>query len=227
MGEAPDQSNDETRGMQMMKEHYSQGDGEMDDLRDMPSGGVLWKASLVLLDYLERKQADTLKGKRVLELGSGLGHMAVELYRLGAHVVCTEQVAMGALQRLQTTVAEAPNHSAAGGSISAMELEWGEAGWTASTGVAAAAGAGGFDIVVMSELVFDESVHEELLWTLEKSLSPQGTAFSVFLNRPFSMMFFVNLSDAGGFEVKSVAGEDIDMLGMLTTDLHMHIITRV
>lgn len=55
MGEAPDQSNDETRGMQMMKEHYSQGDGEMDDLRDMPSG-VCWPSR-------SRKQA--LDGRRL------------------------------------------------------------------------------------------------------------------------------------------------------------------
>ena len=81
---------------------------------------------------------------------------------------------MGALKRLQATCdAEASRHESAGGSIRALELEWGEAGWAASSGVAAAAGAGGFDFVVMSELVFDENSHEALLWTLEKALSPQ------------------------------------------------------
>lgn len=41
---------------------------------------VLWNASLVLLNHIcEREGA--LKGKRVLELGSGLGHLAVGLCR--------------------------------------------------------------------------------------------------------------------------------------------------
>jgi 2-polyprenyl-3-methyl-5-hydroxy-6-metoxy-1,4-benzoquinol methylase len=56
------------------------------------SGGILWKASLVLLDWLERNQTAALKGKRVLELGSGEGHLAIELCRMGAHVTATEQV---------------------------------------------------------------------------------------------------------------------------------------
>lgn len=41
---------------------------------------VLWTASLVLLNHIGLK--GSLKGKRVLELGSGLGHLAVGLYRL-------------------------------------------------------------------------------------------------------------------------------------------------
>ena len=40
---------------------------------------VLWTASLVLLNHIGQK--GSLKGKRVLELGSGLGHLAVGLYR--------------------------------------------------------------------------------------------------------------------------------------------------
>jgi hypothetical protein len=57
-----------------------------------------------------------------------------------------------------------------GGSIQALELEWGEVGWGAS-GLGAVAGEAGFDVVVMSELVFDDSAHEALMWTLDKALS--------------------------------------------------------
>jgi hypothetical protein len=46
-------------------------EGEKDhpDFRDVQSGGILWKASLVLLHYMERKVE--LRGKRVLELSAG------------------------------------------------------------------------------------------------------------------------------------------------------------
>lgn len=43
---------------------------------------VLWNASLVLLNHLIEAPV-ALRGKRVLELGSGLGHLAVGLARCG------------------------------------------------------------------------------------------------------------------------------------------------
>jgi hypothetical protein len=97
-----------------------------------------------------------------------------------------------------------------------------------------------------------------------RGASSQGIAFSGFLNRPFSMMWFVMLADAGGWKVQLPAAaptqpgmakrglsarpgsarrtharvplsarqvdpvpeSEINMLGLQTTDLHMHIITR-
>ena len=44
------------------------------------SGAIIWTASLVLQHYLVQHQGG-LKGKRVLELGSGLGHFAWGLTR--------------------------------------------------------------------------------------------------------------------------------------------------
>lgn len=50
------------------------------DYYEFADGLVLWNASLVLLNFLIEKHG-SLKGKRVLELGSGLGHLAVGLAR--------------------------------------------------------------------------------------------------------------------------------------------------
>jgi predicted RNA methylase len=47
---------------------------------------VLWTASLVLLNHIGQK--GSLKGVRVLELGSGLGHLAVGLYRSAVRMRC-------------------------------------------------------------------------------------------------------------------------------------------
>eukprot|EP00200_Dunaliella_tertiolecta_P003218 CAMPEP_0202347550 /NCGR_PEP_ID=MMETSP1126-20121109/5862_1 /ASSEMBLY_ACC=CAM_ASM_000457 /TAXON_ID=3047 /ORGANISM="Dunaliella tertiolecta, Strain CCMP1320" /LENGTH=128 /DNA_ID=CAMNT_0048939113 /DNA_START=35 /DNA_END=418 /DNA_ORIENTATION=+ len=53
---------------------------------------ILWTASLILLKHLQQPQLQQeLKGKRVLELGSGLGHLGFGLYKLGSHVTCTER----------------------------------------------------------------------------------------------------------------------------------------
>ena len=50
----------------------------------------LWTCSLLLLRHLERDASLAWRGTRVLELGSGAGHLAVGLSRLGAHVIATE-----------------------------------------------------------------------------------------------------------------------------------------
>ena len=45
---------------------------------------IVWNASLVLLNHLRANNASDFKGKRVLELGAGLGHLAWGLYEMGA-----------------------------------------------------------------------------------------------------------------------------------------------
>jgi predicted nicotinamide N-methyase len=50
------------------------------DFIEFEDGTILWNASLVLLNYICEHEG-SLKGKRVLELGSGLGHLAVGLSR--------------------------------------------------------------------------------------------------------------------------------------------------
>jgi len=45
-------------------------------------------------------------------------------------------------------------------------------------------------------------VHEELVWTLTKFMHADATVWSIYMNRPFSMMVFVHISDAGGFRVE-------------------------
>ena len=58
---------------------------------DAGGEGMLWTASLILLHHLEvTSTPGSWRGKRVLEFGSGTGHLAVGLARLGAHVVATE-----------------------------------------------------------------------------------------------------------------------------------------
>ena len=53
--------------------------------------GMLWTASLILLRHLEVSlPVGWWRGKRVLEFGSGTGHLAVGLATLGASVTATE-----------------------------------------------------------------------------------------------------------------------------------------
>ena len=102
---------------------------------------MLWTASLVLLRHLETEHpAAYWRGKRVLELGAGMGHLAVGLARLGAQVTATEAgySGLGVLQAWSTHLlkeragggepagdgALSAGCDAHGGTLSTRELWW-------------------------------------------------------------------------------------------------------
>jgi len=190
--------------------------------------GILWPACLILLRHLERMD---WRGKRVLELGAGTGHLAVALARLGAHVTATEGPgrSMAALKSwsgqllrevpgggepIDATGSRVGTGNALGGSLEICELWWG--------GEFALDADGAFDVVLMSELTYDVDCHDALLHTLTRALQPGKAAWQIFVDRPFSMGFLMLLDDAG-FDVTQVEPEDT--LGLdEECELHMHCI---
>ena len=185
--------------------------GDQPDFRDLPDGGILWKASLVLLNYIEKKALDTVKGKRVLELGSGAGHLAIALYRLGAQITCTERKFNGNYDRLVAAVESERSNAVEGASITACELEWGADSFKNSP---LSTQPFDFDVIIMSELIYEPDSHDLLVETLQKVCKSDTLIYSIFCDRPFSFMFFVKLHDAGGFNVEAVADDEVDLLGM-------------
>ena len=167
----------------------------------------------------------------MLELGAGTGHLAVGLARLGAHVTATEGPGrnLAALKSWSSQLLrEIPggglpvsdgstrlgSGTPLGGSLDLHELWWG--------GDFSLAGDGDFDVVLMSELVYDVDCHEALLHTLQQSLKPGKVAWQIFIDRPFSMGFLLMLDDAG-FDVTQVEPEEL--LGLEVDSesaLHMH-----
>lgn len=199
------------------------------DFEELPDGTMIWNASRVLLQYLQApERASKLRGRRVLELGSGLGHLGHGLALLGAHVTCTEQ--LKCLPELEASLKELDRHegspSTAGGSVTALELSWGEEGLAASPSMqaATAGGVAPFDFIISAEIVYLEETHDLLLWTWERFCAPQTVIYSVFINRPFSWNFFVKLHDLGVFEVDQI--EDFDPCGLDPEETHMHRVTR-
>ena len=170
-----------TRALTVLRDVRA-GDHDHPDFRDMEGGGILWKASLVLLHFLERKVE--LRGKRVLEISAGEGHLACELRHHGAHVTATEHAGED-VERLRRNVMARGFDAGAEGSIRVVPLTWGEDAWTRSP---LASEEADYDYIVMSELVFEADLHDELLWSMRRLCTPktvrcplprQGLAFRV------------------------------------------------
>ena len=195
------------------------GDRDQPDFRDLEGGGILWKASLVLLYFLERKV--DLRGKKVLEISSGEGHLAWALQQCGAHVTATEHGGQE-VEKLMRNVESRKGEEDNRGSIRVVPLTWGVDAWDKSP---LAAEEADYDYIVMSELVFETDLHDELLWSMRRLCSPKTVVYHIFLDRPFSFMFFAKVDDTHEFEVEAVAEEDMDR-SFLPPDacVHMHIL---
>jgi len=206
-----------------------QANGKMRAWIEMPGSGMLWTASLILLRHLEVGAGVDWRGKRVLEVGSGCGHLATGLARLGAHVTATEsaeeKIAGDGFVHMQRFIqgllaerpgggvpADAPGQSGAltagtgpdgashGGTVRFRKLHWGlddlpPADWS------------GFDVVILSELYFFTELHEALLGVLRHVLAPGMVAYSLFVDRPFSLGFLAMLDDDKSFEMNTVSAE--------------------
>ena len=190
----------------------------------------LWTCSLLLLRHLERDASLAWRGTRVLELGSGAGHLAVGLSRLGAHVIATEGGARFGTRDANpyATLCAWTRHlqaerppNALGGTLALRELAWGD-----DDGVGDDAALRTADVVLMCEVVYDISAHDALLATLRRVLtSPSQVCYSMFADRPFSLGFMILLDDDGTFEVEQL--EPAELLGMEEDEvLHMHRIRR-
>ena len=224
-----------------------------------------------MLHYLEvTKPAGWWRGRRVLECGSGTGHLAVGLARLGAHVVATESneshngsaksgfvtmtswtqkllrdwpggglpvtgvqqahdeqsvpfSAADLLADTGETAASSPavlsaGDDACGGTVQFRQLHWGlddvpPHSWT------------GFEILLLSELYFEPDLHQPLLETLTRILTPGMTCYSIFVDRPFSLWFLLMLDEEGSFEIEEI--EMAQTFGMEEEAIiHAHKITR-
>mmetsp|Transcript_67100 Transcript_67100/g.148859 ORF Transcript_67100/g.148859 Transcript_67100/m.148859 type:complete len:212 (-) Transcript_67100:77-712(-) len=195
------------------------------DFEERPDGNFIWHASLVLLKYLqEPERARQLRGRRVLELGSGLGHLGHGLARLGAHVTCTDQAKVVPVleESLKELDAKDGPPADAGGSVRIVTLDWGEEGFAASEFAKEEVA---FDVIISAELVYLEETHDLLLWCWDRFAGPDTVIYSAFINRPFSWNFFVKVHDSDLFEVDQLDDEkDFDPCGL--EEVYLHVVTR-
>jgi predicted nicotinamide N-methyase len=179
-----------------------------DFVEDPLTGGLLWSCSVVLKEYLTANAGKLdLAGKEVLELGAGLALAGQTAAKLGAHVTCTDMPRV--MPELEATLAAAGD--LAPGSIRAKSLLWGEAGFGDS---ALASEDREYDVILGSELYYIEETFMPLIWTLKKFMTPRTVYYSIFLNRPFSMLFLAYLHDEDCFEVEQIPDSEFDARGL-------------
>lgn len=144
----------------------------------------IWEASIVLADHLIRM--DIGKGKKILEIGAGMGVAGLFLGALGHRVTITdyEDDAL-ALLRMNAEHNGLDN-------VSVRKLDWNSPDLTSK-----------YDIICGSELVYNEAFIEPIMNMFRNYLKPNGTIFMAHDVRRMCMIKFIGVV-AGRFEIENV-----------------------
>ncbi|KAM0750066.1 hypothetical protein T439DRAFT_326035 [Meredithblackwellia eburnea MCA 4105] len=166
----------------------------------------VWNAGIMLADRVACGEID-VRGKRVLELGAGVGLPGVVAVKRGARKVVLSDFEDDKMkQDLQHSVAEALEEDTAEvqSRASLCMHTWG-------TDTSKLKRAGPYDLILMADVIWESSSHAALLKTLHSLLSssPQATvhfACGYHTGRQVVRSFFENTKQQG-FEVLTGEGE--------------------
>ncbi|CAM9672989.1 unnamed protein product, partial [Phaeothamnion confervicola] len=188
-------------------------------------GHRLWNASLRLAELIDEHEID-VRGRTVLELGAGAGlpglmcalngarHVVVSDYATPRDTVLVDVIEAN-IDRLRDHLP--PSAVAAigyiwGQPVAPLLAAIGDEAATAAAGACVDSGnvrcrssgkeGGGFDLILMADLIFNRSEHERLLRTCDDCLAPDGTAWVAFSHHDPSKaahdMRFFELATAPG-----------------------------
>lgn len=126
-----------------------------------PLWAYAWPAGLVLAELLAKRWAADLAGKRVLELGCGLGAVGLVAAKLGAHVTLADREP----EALAQAQAIAEHNSL---SVETRLLDWGRVpdALTAS-----------FELVLGADIMYDPAQLTPMLGAVHSLLAPHGAAY--------------------------------------------------
>lgn len=126
-----------------------------------PLWAYVWPAGLVLAELVATELAPQLKGKRVLELGSGLGIVGLSAAKVGAIATLSDRET-GSLEQCRSIAAE--NNL----TIETLLLEWAKIPEQL---------VGSFEAIVASDVMYDPAQLSPLLGAIHALLMPGGRAW--------------------------------------------------
>lgn len=144
-------------------------------------GHHIWNASLDISRYLQRHAASLVKGKSVLELGAAAGIPSIVCAREGAGLVVAtdypDKPLIDTLGRNLDVNVPAAENDAEKRAIAEGYL-WGSDASGLKQHLGQGATKGGFDLMILSDLVFNHQAHDALLDSLSSCLSPEASTTS-------------------------------------------------
>jgi predicted nicotinamide N-methyase len=150
--------------------------------REAGTGLNTWDGSVVLAKYFERCAADTLRGRRVLELGAGTGLGGIAAHALGARMTVLTDLEY-ALGNLRENVRVNFEHfeSVEAGPVFVRRLDWFDETtyiWPSDVAQSCDECDDHWDVVVGADIVWLEELVPALVDCLEAVMKPKGRRVS-------------------------------------------------
>lgn len=166
-------------------------------------GHLLWNAGIFTANYLDKHFKELVEDKNVLELGAAAGLPSLICGLRGAkNVVCTDYPDADLMSNIQYNIDQCLKGKR---NISAEGYIWGGD----VTRLLEKTGGEKFDLIILSDVVFNHTEHEKLLTTCQRLLSPEGRCFVVFSpHRPWlleqDLAFFEKAESEFGFRAEKL-----------------------
>jgi predicted nicotinamide N-methyase len=158
---------------------------EFDPEQNLPYWAELWPSGLALAGSILR-HGGALSGKRVLEIGSGLGVTAIAAIAAGARLTVTDYSSTSLLfcryNALRNT----------GRQPRTFQLNWRRP----SKGLLTEAGSG-FDAILAADILYESRDVEPLLALIERLIAPSGILWLAEPGRPVAQVFLDALRRSG------------------------------
>ncbi len=160
-------------------------DAASDPEQNLPYWAELWPSGIALAARI-LQEPEQFRGKRVLELGCGLGVTAIAALKAGADVLATDYSPEAlALCRMNT-------RSHIGAEPATLQMNWRKP----SAAFVDAVGPG-FPVVLAADVVYEERDIEPLLELIERVLMPNGVLWLTEPGRRPAARFVATLRERG------------------------------
>jgi len=168
-----------------------------EDVANFPYGLMLWPSAVGLAEWLARTPS-LIQGKRVLEIGAGVGLAGLAARALGAEVTQTD---------FQADALTLCRHNASCNGIEGVRVARGD--WRDFPPDLASC-----DVVLGSDVLYERSLHPALESLLPHLIVPDGLIILSDPLRPQALEFVGRFEARGGWEVRmeglTVPWEDAD-----------------
>ncbi len=158
-----------------------------DPEQNLPYWAEIWPSGIGLASTI-LEQGGALKGKRTIEIGSGLGVTATAAITAGARLTVTDYSSRSLLFCRYNTLRNT------GLQPRTFQLNWRQP----SKGLLAEAGAG-FDAILAADILYESRDVEPLLALIDRLITPAGTLWLAEPGRPVARIFLETLQVAGWF----------------------------
>jgi predicted nicotinamide N-methyase len=149
------------------------------DEGDAPYGLLLWESAVALAQELEQ-HPQVVAGRRVLELGAGVGLPGLVARGLGARVYQTDK----AEDALRLAARNERENGLSG--IERFLADWTQ--WTH---------ADRYDVILGADILYETEMHDALASLVMRSIAPRGTVLVADPGRPQAIAFLSALEDKG------------------------------